>query len=246
MPRRTRVALGALVLAVAFVALSATMAFAAPSYSVSLTPSRTWLRYGQEFTLQTSVEGTSTLALSTVTLEKSWDGVNWTTDGLEGLKTDGDTGTVDPIDPAYMIVDETLLPPYPAGLPLTVYFRSIFKPVDAAGKALPSENQTSTPTSVVIGRWTNVKATVSVPRTHVRSHAFVVSTATRPNAGVGTMAVTIWKKGFKKTYRIETDEAGTADLSVKLKKGTYSVQTKFLGNVFSKSAKSSIKKITIR
>jgi hypothetical protein len=248
MPRRTRVALGALVLAVAIVALSASFAFAAPDYSVSLASSKSALRYGEEFTLQTSVVGTSTLAFSMVTIEKSWDGVNWTTDGLEGLKTDGATGTVDPIDPQYMIVDDTLLPTaFPVGLPLNVYFRAIFKPADIAGKALSSsQNQTSTPAAVTILRNTKVKALVSAPRNVSAKKSFVVATSMSPNSGIGVMQVTITKKGFKKTYLIQTDETGTADLLVKLKKSTYKVQTRWMGNVFGQSAKSSTKTVTVR
>jgi hypothetical protein len=249
MPRRTRVALGALMLAVAIVALTAVSAFAAPSYTVSLTPSKTWLRYGNEFTLQTSVAGTSTLALSTVVIEKSWDGQTWTTDGLEGLKTDGDTGTVDPIDPAYVIVDDTLLPTaYSASLPLTVYFRAIYKPVDAAGKALPaSENQTSAPTAITIGRNSKVKAVVSAPRYASRKRSFFINSAMSPNSGIGLMRVTISKRGYKRSYLVWTDESGTADLRVKLKKATYKVQTKWLGNVFGKaSTGSKVKTVTVR
>jgi hypothetical protein len=249
MSRRTRVALGALVLAIAMLALSATVAFAAPSYSVNLTPSKTWLRYGNEFTLQPSVVGTSTLAFSTVTIEKSWDGENWNTDGLEGLKTDGDTGTVDPIDPMYFVVDESLLPPtYAIGAPIKVYFRAIYKPVDAAAKALPaSENQTSAPTAVYLVRNTKVKANVTVPRRVSRKRAFWISSSTSPDSGLGQMRVTIWKKGFKKSYTVETTEAGTADLRVKLKKGTYKVQSRWLGNVFGKSSPlSKTKTVTVR
>jgi hypothetical protein len=248
MSRRTRVALGALVLAVAMVALSATVAFAAPSYTVSLTPSTTWLRYGNEFTLQPSVVGTSTLAFSMVTIEKSWDMVNWTTDGLEGLKTDGDTGTVDPIDPQYLIVDDTLLPTgFSASLPTTVYFRAIFKPSGMDGKALPaSENQTSAPTAVTLGRNNKVKATVSAPRYASRKRSFVISSGMSPNSGLGLMRVTITKKGYKRSYLVWTDESGTADLRVKLKKATYKVQTKWLGNVWGKSASSKVKTVTVR
>jgi hypothetical protein len=248
MSRRTRVALGALVLAVAMLALSATVAFAAPSYTVSLTPSKTWLRYGNEFTLQPSVVGTSTLAFSMVTIEKSWDMVNWTTDGLEGLKTDGDTGTVDPIDPQYLIVDDTLLPTgFSASLPTTVYFRAIFKPSGMDGKPLPaSENQTSAPTAVTLGRNTKVKATVSAPRYASRKRSFVISSGMSPNSGLGLMRVTISKHGYKRSYLVWTDESGTADLRVKLKKATYKVQTKWLGNVWGKSASSKVKTVTVR
>jgi hypothetical protein len=231
------------------VALSATVAFAAPSYTVSLTPSKSGLHYGDEFTLQPSVVGTATLAFSTVTIEKSWDGVNWNTDGLEGLKTDGDTGTVDPIDPMYFVVDESLLPPtYAVGPNIAVYFRAIYKPVDAAAKALPaSENQTSAPTAVTLVRNARVKASVSAPRYASRKRYFWVSSTTSPDSGIGVMRVTIWKKGFKKSYLVWTSEAGTADLRVKLKKGTYKVQTRWLGNVFGKtSPASTAKKVTVR
>jgi hypothetical protein len=231
------------------VALSATIAFAAPSYSVSLTPSMTRLRYGNEFTLQPSVVGTSTLAFSVVTLEKSWDLVNWTTDGLEGLKTDGDTGTVDPLDPAYMIVDETLLPTsYSASLPLTVYFRAIYKPSNLLGAALPaSENQTSAPVAVTLVKNTKVKATVSAPRYTSRKKSFIISAANSPNSGIGLMRITISKKGFKRSYLVETDEAGTATLRVKLKKSSYKVSSRWLGNAFgARSATSKTKTVTVR
>jgi hypothetical protein len=249
MPRRTRVALGALVLAVAMVALSATVAFAAPSYTVNLTPSNTGLRYGQEFTLQPSVVGTNTLAFSVVALEKSWDGVNWTTDGFEGLKTDGDTGTVDPIDPQYMIVDDTLLPTgFSASLPTTVYFRAIFKPSNALGALLPaSENQTSAPTAVTFFRNTKVTASVSAPRYASRKRSFVISAGMSRNSGFGLMRVTISKKGYSRSYLVSTDEVGTGDFRVKLSKGTYKVQSRWLGNVWgARSAWSKVKKVTVR
>jgi hypothetical protein len=249
MSRRTRVALGALVLAVATVALSATAAFAAPSYTVSLTPSTTSLHYGDEFTLQPSVVGTSTLAFSTVTIEKSWDGVNWNTDGLEGLKTDGDTGTVDPIDPMYFVVDESLLPPtYPIGPNIAVFFRAIYKPVDAAAKALPaSENQTSAPTAITLVRYSRVKASTSAPRYASRKRSFLISSSTSPDSGIGLMRVTISKRGFKRSYLVWTDESGTADLRVKLKKSTYKVQSRWVGNVFGKASPlSKTKTVTVR
>jgi hypothetical protein len=249
MSRRTRVALSAFVLAVAMVAVSVTAAFAEPSYTVSLIPSKTGVHYGDEFTLQPSVVGTQTLAFSTVTIEKSWDGVNWNTDGLEGLKTDGDTGTVDPIDPMYFIVDESLLPPtYAVGPNIPVYFRAIYKPVNALAQALPaSENQTSAPTAVTLIRNARVKAVVSTQRYASRKRWFRVSSSTSPDSGIGLMRVTIWKKGFKKSYLAWTTEAGTADLKVKLKKGTYKVQTRWLGNVFgNKSPASKAKTVTVR
>lgn len=248
MLRRTRAALAALALAAAILALSASAVFAAPSYTVNLTPSKSTLRYGQEFTLDTSVVGTSTLAFSMVTIEKSWDGVNWTTDGLEGLKTDGDTGTVDPIDPQYMIVDDTLLPTaYSASLPLNVYFRAIFKPSGVDGKLLSaSENQTSAPTAITLVRNTKVKATVSAPRYASRKRGFWITSAMTPNSGIGMMRITISKKGFKRSYVVWTDESGSAGLKVKLKKGTYKTQAAWLGNVFGKSARSATKTVTVR
>ena len=252
MSRRTRVALGALVLAVAMVALSATAAFAVPGYTVNLTPStKAGLHYGDEFTLQPSVVGTDTLAFSTVVIEKSWDGVNWNTDGLEGLKTDGDTGTVDPIDPMYFVVDESLLPPtYAVGPNITVFFRAIFKPSGMNGKPLTtdgSQDQTSTPTSITLVRNTRVKASVSTPRYASRKRSFWVSSSTSPDSGIGQMRVTITKKGFRKSYLLWTTEAGTADLRVKLKKGTYKVQSRWVGNVFGKTSPlSKTKTVTVR
>jgi hypothetical protein len=232
------------------VALSATAAFAVPSYTVNLTPSTTaGLHYGDEFTLQPSVVGTQTLAFSTVVIEKSWDGVTWNTDDLEGLKTDGDTGTVDPIDPMYFVVDESLLPPtYAIGPNITVFFRAIYKPVNALAVALPaSENQTSTPTSITLVRNTRVKANVSAPRYASRKRAFWISASTSPDSGIGQMRMTIWKKGFKRSYTVWTNEAGTADLRVKLSKGTYKVQTRWAGNVFGKTSPwSKTKTVTVR
>jgi hypothetical protein len=247
MSRRTRVALGALLLSIAIVAISASFAFASPSYSVSLSPSRSSVRYGQEFTLQPSVVGTSTYALSTVTIQKSWDGVNWDSEGLEGLKTDGETGTIDPIDPQYMIVDESLLPSVePLALPHALFFRAIYKPVGIDGKAIPSQNQTSTPTGVTVVFNTKVRASTSVPRRASRKKSFAIFSSMSPNCGIGVMQVTVWKKGFKQRYLLETDDEGRTSMRIKLKKGTYKVQTLWLGNVFGRNAKSATKTVTVR
>jgi hypothetical protein len=227
--------------------MTATAAFAAPTYNVALGTSRTSIRYGQEFVLYPSVVGTSTLALSTVTIEKSWDGVNWNTDGLEGLKAEGDTGTVVPLDPQHMITDESLLPAgYAGGLPLTVYFRAIYKPVGLTGAAIASENQTSAPTAITLVRQSKVKAFVSVPKNASYKRAFTVASSMSPNCGPGTIQVTITKKGFKKVYVLATDDSGTVDLRVKLKKGSYKVQSRWAGNIFGPGAKSATKTVRVR
>lgn len=247
MLRKSWVALGVLAVAASVIALSAVIAIGAPGYSVSLTPSKTTVRYGDEITLQPSVVGTSTLALSTMALEKSWDGVNWTNNGLEGLKFEGTTGTVVPLDPQYLVVDDSMLNPDVAStLPVTVYFRAIYKPVGLDGKAIASEVQTSAPTAITIVRNTKVKVQTTVPKKAKQNKAFTIAAQVSPNCGVGTVNVTITKKGFKKVYQLTTDETGYADVRVKLKAGHYNVQEKWLGNVFGVSAKSPVRPIVVR
>jgi hypothetical protein len=59
--------------------------------------------------------------------------------------------------------------------------------------------------------------------------------------------MTIWKKGFKRSYTVWSNEAGTADLRLKLNKGTYKVQTRWVGNVFGKTSPwSKTKTVTVR
>ena len=128
-----------------------------------------------------------------------------------------------------------------------MYFRAIYKPAGIDGKARPaSENVTSSPVAITILRNTKVKAVVSAPRYASRKRSVRIDSAMTPNSGIGVMQVTIWKKGFKRVYLVPTEDDGIGTLRVKLKKSTYNVQTRWMGNAFGKSAKSKVKKITVR
>lgn len=247
MPRKTKVVVSALVTIVVIFALSATAAIAAVAYSVNLTPTKSTLHYGEEFDLAPSVVGTDTLAFSTIALEKSWDGVNWNNTGLEGLKAEGDTGTVVPFDPQALIIDGSFLPEDFAGtLPATVWFRGVYKPAGTNGKAISGAETTSAPVAITLVRNTKVKVTTSVPKKAKRNKRFTVRASVSPNCGPGVVRVTVTKKGFKRTYLVATDEDGQASVGVKLPRGTYKVQERWLGNVWGVSAKSSVKTVIVR
>lgn len=245
MPRKSKVLLGILLVAIALVAISATSAFAAPAYSVSLGISRVTGAYGQEFVITPTLNGTETVVGDTYTLQALQpDGVSWANFG-EGLKVD-ETGTV---VPQFVSVDETFLPWY-NGIWQPTQFKVIYKtPRSVEGS--PSAQIAYAGDNVVsfsVKSYGKVKWIPSIPKTVKRNRMFAIAGFTGPNAGIGRVAITISRSGFKTlSYKVLSDDSGYVSLNKKLgKRGKFTIRMRWLGNAFGPASGTTTSHVTVR
>lgn len=255
MPRKSKAIIGAIVAAIALVALMAVPALADP-VTVNLAVSPVAASYGHDVVITPSIVGTVTIPGDGITLE-AWDSVEstWTLFG-EGLKVE-ETGTV---NPQYISVDETFLPWHTAAGWTPIMFRATFKPVsrgagpsvDASGKPIPwaapaKVVSTDTP-SFTITKLSKVGLTTKVAKSVKHGRVFNVEAQTTTDAGIGNVRITVAKSGFKaKSIKVSTDDSGYAIQGVKLtKKGRYKVSVVWLGNFFGAASKTVTKYIVVR
>ena len=248
MSRKSKAILGAVLAAIALVAVSASAAYAADPI-VHLQIFHTAARYGDDFYIQPSIEGTQVVPGDTVTLEaQALDGT-WSTFG-EGLKVE-DTGTV---DPQSVNVDDTFLPWFNSAWQ-PVKFRATYKSSRFKTVATPSASSTVIPFASVeqpteqivrMGR-PNLSRTVPTKVTHKKR--FTIAAQTAPWSGGAALLVRIIKPNGKtyNTLAVTTDETGYGALSTKIgSKGKYRVQITWLGNAFAAPSKTFTSTITVK
>jgi hypothetical protein len=246
---KSRAAIGAILAAVALVALFAVPAFA-DTVAVDLKVSRTSATYGQEVAITPTITGTQTIPGDGIVLQ-SWSSVDstWTAFG-EGDKVE-DTDTV---SPQYITVDETFLPWFLNGAWTPATFRAIYKPVsrgkDSSGTALPAPpSVTSNTAALSIVKLKTTKTKNLAPKTTRRSKKCTLSAHASPSAGLGIMRFTITRHGYRTiVLKAQTEDSGYATATYKFKKrGTYKVTARWLGSSFGAATKSGVsRKITVR
>lgn len=251
MRHKTKVLLGVVFVAVAIVALTATNAFASTpdTFTVSVGISRTSGTYGQEFVITPTLIGTETVVGDTYSIQALQpDGVSWASFG-EGLQVD-DTGT---LVPQYVVTDETFLPWCVNGIWQPTQFKVIYKTPrskDAGGTQLSYDSAVEGFPTVPfqVKRLSKVKLTPSLPKLVKHGHAFTIAGFTSPDAGMGNVAFSISRKGFRTlNYKVPADESGYASITGKLKRtGTYAVRLRWLGNSFGPASATITKHVTVK
>ena len=239
MSRKSKAIFGVILATVALVVVSATAAYAAGP-TVHLQLDRTRARYGDDFVIQPSVEGTQVVPGDTVTLEAlGVDGI-WSTYG-EGMKVE-DTGT---IDPQTANVDGSFLPWFTSSWQ-PIKFRATYKSNRFKTIETPEASSTPIPFSSVeqpsmqIMRFGRPVLSRKVPAKVTHDKRFTVTAQTVPWVGEGTLRVRILKSNGRlySQFTTTTDDSGYGSLRAKVARiGTYKVEVTWLGNAFAPMSK---------
>lgn len=203
--------------------------------------------YGQEITLQPASMSSIELPKDVITFQafvRDSDGVmKWLPFRDFEAITLEDTNTVLPfgfrigVDDAVSLADGTAVTPS-----FPYLLRAEYLPGGSETTPTPSFSETET---VNVFKNGTEKVTFSTSGS-VRHAGTRFNFRVSPNAGPGTLRVTVSKAGSSAlTYNVATDENGSASATLKLgsKNGTYKVSARFLGNRYGAASKTVAKNV---